>query len=100
MRIRFIVLLISIFSLIYVGYTQITAQDSSTCPGMIQSALDDVGNNCGGLDRNSACYGYDSVLASFTQPKPEDFFASPADRAGLVDLQGISTAPIDQALNQ
>jgi hypothetical protein len=100
MRIRFIVLLISIFSLIYVGYTQIIAQDSATCPGMIQGALDDIGNNCGGLDRNSACYGYDSVMATFSDLRPADFFASPADRAGLVDLQGITTAPLDQALDQ
>ena len=100
MRIRFILLLISIFSLIYVGYTQITAQNSSTCPGMIHGALDDIGNNCGGLDRNSACYGYESVMATFTDVQPADFFASPADRAGLVELEGITTAPLDQALNQ
>lgn len=100
MRIRFTLLLIGIFSLIYVGYTQITAQGGSTCPGTIESALQDVGNNCGGLDRNSACYGYDSVMATFTDVKPAGYFAAPSDRAGLTDLQGITTAPLDQALNQ
>lgn len=100
MRIRFTLLLIGIFSLIYVGYTQITAQGGSTCPGTIENALQDVGNNCGGLDRNSACYGYDSVMATFTDTKPSGFFTLPSDRAGLTDLQGITTAPLDQALNQ
>ncbi|MEP7293098.1 MAG: hypothetical protein ABI835_15050, partial [Chloroflexota bacterium] len=100
MRVRFLILLVTIFGVMYVGYTRLTAQDTATCPSVIQAALDEVGNNCGGLDRNSACYGYESVLASFSQPKPEDYFNQPSDRAGLIDLQGISTAPLDEQLNQ
>ena len=100
MRIRFIALLLAVVSFLYVGYTQITAQDSSSCPSLIQSALDTVGNNCGGLNRNSACYGYDSVVASFIEQQPPDYFANPSDRAELFDLQGITTAWFDKMLNQ
>ncbi len=100
MRIRRLIVMVAVFTLLYVGYTQITAQDTSTCPGMIQQALETVGDNCGGLNRNSACYGYNSVMASFSQPQPEGYFTQPSDRAGLTDLEGITTSPIDQQLNQ
>ena len=43
-----------------------TGQETQTsCPALVQQALDSVGGNCGDLARNSACYGYDDVLATF-----------------------------------
>jgi len=60
----------------------------------VQEALAAIGNNCAGLGRNSACYGFDNVLASFSDQKPADFFTQPADLAQLFDIQALSTAPL------
>ena len=44
------------------GLTQDTA---NSCPTIVRQALEAVGNNCGGLSRNSACYGFNRVNAIF-----------------------------------
>ena len=77
-----------------------TAITDSTCPALVQKALEDVGNNCDSLDRNNACYGFNRVDAAFFESQPENFFTSPADRTALNILQAIQTAPLnsDQSL--
>lgn len=100
MRVRFLVLMLAIFGVMYIGYTHITAQSASSCPAFIQDALQTVGDNCGGLNRNNACYGFNSVQASFSVPQPDGYFSQPSDRAGLRDLAGITALPLDQGLDQ
>ncbi len=99
MRLRFIALMSVLFIAMYVGYQQIAAQNLVTCPGLVQQAIQAVGNNCGGLDRNSACYGFSDVNATFTVPQPVSYFSAPSDRAGLVDLQDLNTSPMNQTLD-
>lgn len=53
------------------GFTQDTG---SNCPVLVKQALDAVGNSCGGLGRNSACYGFNRVNATFSGDVSEDFF--------------------------
>jgi hypothetical protein len=65
------------------------------CPALVQMALEQMGNNCGGLGPNNACYGYNRVDSTFVTAQPPDFFNAPADRALLADLQTITTAPLD-----
>ncbi len=65
-----------------------------TCPAFIENALLQLGSNCADMGRNSVCYGYNRVDASFASEVPEDFFAVPSDRAGLVELSTIQTAPL------
>ncbi len=93
--IRFAVLIVLVFTLMYVGYNQLEAQNLVTCPGLVQQAIDAVGNNCGSLSRNSACYGFEQVSAEFSQPQPIGFFSVPSDRARLLELEQLITAPMD-----
>ncbi|MDX2140250.1 MAG: SH3 domain-containing protein [Chloroflexota bacterium] len=65
------------------------------CPALVEEALLAVGNNCTGLGRNSVCYGYNQVSATFAQTQADDFFTLPADRAELVSLETIQTSPLD-----
>jgi hypothetical protein len=69
--------------------------DGGACPALVQQALTDLAQNCDSLDRNSACYGYNRVDATFHQNQSEDFFSKPADRSQIANLQSIATAPLD-----
>ncbi len=75
-------------------------QTDATCPAVVQQALAQVGANCNDLGRNSACYGNIVVNASFNETFAPISFARPADRAELVNIRSISTAPLDLALQQ
>lgn len=70
-------------------------QAQSSCPALVEEALSAVDLNCEGLDRNSACYGYGVVTASFVSEVPEDYFVAPADTSELRELQSISTSVLD-----
>lgn len=73
---------------------------TSSCSALIQSALQEVGNSCSALDRNSVCYGYNRVNASFAETVEDDFFSAAGDRAGLRQLLNIGTAPFDEASDE
>jgi hypothetical protein len=70
------------------------------CPAYVNNALRQLENNCNRLDRNSACYGYDSVYVTFSQPMPDEFFTRPADRAELKLLHTIQTTPLDLDMDE
>lgn len=72
----------------------------STCSEMARRALNSIGMACNDLDRNSACYGFFNVLASFNQPVAPDFFSRPSDRVDLGALASLRTAAFDVASNQ
>lgn len=85
--------------LLMLGLMGINAKDSQAQPGsvctqLVQDALQAVGNNCQGLGRNSACYGYNRVNAVFNEEQVAEFFTQPADQAEIVTFQSISTAPL------
>lgn len=67
----------------------------SACSPLVEQALIEVGNNCSDLSRNTGCYGYDQVNASFASEVAEDFFDQPADRAELIGLRTLQTSPLD-----
>ncbi len=67
------------------------------CLAVVQTALASLENLCGGLGRNSACYGHNRVDATFWQARDDLIFSNPADRVALVDLQTLSTTPLDVA---
>lgn len=73
----------------------VLAQDS--CSALVTQALRALDNNCVDLTRNSACYGYNQVSASFSEPVAEDFFAKPSDMASLAMVETIQTTPLDEA---
>jgi hypothetical protein len=73
----------------------LAAQTAPACPALVEQALAEMGNNCAGLGRNSACYGYDGLLATFADIQPTGFFSRPSDRAPLTTLRTIQTSPLD-----
>lgn len=91
-------LLLVLLSTVSLG-TQAQSSDAA-CPALVEQALSQVGDNCGDLSRNSACYGFNEVDATFAQTVTEDFFTRPAERTDLVSVRRIQTAPLDLALEQ
>jgi hypothetical protein len=72
------------------------AQDANeTCPALVEQALASIGNACSGAARNSACYGFDRVNATFFEAQPDNVFAQPGDLAELALVQAIRTAGLD-----
>nr|MBA3873150.1 SH3 domain-containing protein [Anaerolineae bacterium] len=71
-----------------------------SCPTLVKQALAAIGPNCGGLARNTACYGFNKVGATFSQAVADDFFTKPSDQATLSTVASISTAPLDTDLSQ
>lgn len=70
-------------------------QDQNLCPVIVQQALNTLGQNCAGLGRNSACYGYNNIASTFSQAVPDGFFSRASDKTELAILQSIQTAPLD-----
>lgn len=96
MFMRYLLLLIFIFILSAV----VVAQEAQECSALVEQALQAIDTNCIDMDRNSACYGFNRVDATFSEPVAENFFAQPSDRAGLRTMSSIQTAPLDTQLNQ
>lgn len=76
------------------------AQGGSVCPPIVVRALESVGSACAGLGRNSACYGYRSVFATFSTPQPVGFFSRVGDIADVFTLETVRTSPLDLARRQ
>lgn len=70
---------------------------ADTCPALVERAMTELGMNCAGPARNSACYGYNNVEAAFIGTVPENFFSKPSDRAALDQLDSLHTAALDEA---
>jgi hypothetical protein len=83
-------------ALLLVGSVTLLAQtDAGACPALVEQALGEIGPNCDALDRNSACYGFNRVDATFAETQPEGYFTTPADRTDLASLDTIQTTPLD-----
>ena len=92
-------LIFAIFAVLsFYVVANVAAQD--TCSTFVSQALDQLSVNCGDLPRNSACYGYNNVQATFSQAFTPDFFTHPDDRVDLAALQSIETAPLDPVTSQ
>lgn len=101
MRVRhwFLVCFLSFLALSPQAVLAQSPTTDETCPALVKKALEDVGNNCDALDRNSACYGFNRVDAAFFEPQPEGYFSTPSDRTGLSLVQNLRTAPLSSELN-
>jgi LysM repeat protein len=66
-----------------------------TCPVLVQDALQALGDNCANLDRNTACYGYNHLEATFNEPVEDNFFTQVTERAGLTQMETLETSPLD-----
>jgi hypothetical protein len=97
MRYRF-VLIILLSALVFSALPRsIQAQEDSEdmCTQLVRQVLTDLGTNCANMEDNTACYGFEKVEATFTEPVEEGFFSEPSDRAELTTLVSLSTAKMD-----
>ncbi|MCA0456364.1 MAG: SH3 domain-containing protein [Chloroflexi bacterium] len=78
----------------------LTQDTPNSCPTVVRQALEAVGNNCGGLSRNSACYGFNRVNATFANEVNDDFFSKPSDQTALNTLQSIDTAALNESIQE
>jgi hypothetical protein len=97
--------LIRSLPLFIVGIALLTFMPTSglaqtSCPALVEQAITALGNNCSGLDRNNACYGYEQVRATFSEDVAPEFFTRPADRTALTTVNTLRTGPLDPALEQ
>lgn len=91
---RRFVFLIAFIILSAVVVTGVAAQQE-TCSPIVTHALEQLSSNCGDLQRNAACYGYNHVTATFFDSLAPDAFTQPNDRVELASLQSITTSPLN-----
>lgn len=91
--------LAALVGLLSLAMLPVQAQDEA-CPALVEQALFQLGESCTALDRNSACYGFNRVDATFAQSVAPEFFSKPSDRTELASLKTIQTAPLDLDLEQ
>jgi hypothetical protein len=75
-------------------------QAGGVCPGAVNQALAQLGQNCAGMSRNSACYGFNNVAAQFNVPVPSNFFTVTNDRADLLTINSLRTGQLDLVKNE
>ena len=73
-----------------------TAPPNVTCEELVTLAETSVGLICDSLGRNQACYGNRLVAVDF-RPGSNFVFQQSGDTVNLLDVQQISTAPLDLA---
>ncbi len=93
-------LLVTLTVLAFSTQRGLTQSSDGSCPTLVKQALEAIGPNCGGLGRNTACYGFNKVGATFSQAVADDFFIKPSDQAVLSTVATLSTAPLDTQLNE
>lgn len=72
------------------------AQDvNDACPLAVEMALEAVGEACGDLGQNEACYGHMLVEATFWEAQDDLVFHVPSDRVWLSDLRSLTGSALD-----
>ncbi len=85
----------TVFGLLLAVQVAVAQTNVGQCPTLVEKALNDLSQNCDALNRNSACYGYNRVDATFYDELAAETFSQPADRTDLAALQTITTVPLD-----
>lgn len=68
--------------------------DENTCPALVEQAVALASDVCQRMGRNEACYGHTLVSAAGWEDITLDF-AQPGDRANVLELAHIATAPLN-----
>lgn len=68
--------------------------DEDTCPALVEQAVALTSDVCQRLSRNEACYGHTQVSAAGWEGITLDF-EQPGDRANVLELAHIATAPLN-----
>lgn len=99
MSIRFL-LFLTLSLALFAPMTSSAQETSGLCPALVDRAFMALGEQCDAMDRNSACYGYNRVDATFREAIPEDFFTQPGDKTELTVLETIHTYGLDEAFER
>ncbi len=97
---RFLFLFLCVAVLVLFASQPLLSQDDQACTDLVERTLVEIGSNCDGLGRNSACYGFNRVDVTFTDVQPVDFFSQPSDRGNLSVFANIRSAPLNTACEQ
>jgi uncharacterized repeat protein (TIGR01451 family) len=99
MRRHQLLILVSLTFVLLAGFVTLQQSQAQTTEGLclpiVRQALDAVGNNCSSFNRNSACYGYDDVVAAFVETVSSGSFSEPNDSEELASFERIETQPFD-----
>lgn len=103
MRRHHLLILVSLSFILLAGFVTLQRSQAQITEGLcipvVRQALQAVGNNCSAFDRNSACYGYNDVVASFVTTVSSGSFSRPNDSEQLAAFERIETQPYDSANN-
>jgi len=75
--------------------TAISIAQEVTCPAMVETILETVGETCTEVGRNEACYGNQLVDAQGFDEQPLSDFASAGDTVDIASIASLSTADFD-----
>lgn len=92
---RRLLLTVLVMSLAIGPLTTWAQGDDDECPALVASALEAVSDACAGLERGMACYGHYRIDAEFWLATDGLTFVQPADRVPVIDLQSMTTYPLD-----
>ena len=84
--------LISALMLTALLLPQATLWAQSVCQALVNEALSRIGTACANLDPDSACYGFPTLNAVFTEPLTSGAFSEPGDRVNLAQIASIQPA--------
>lgn len=94
-RIGVIMVVALMLSVVCMSVTITAQDDDSACFALVETALDTVGDACNDMARNQACYGNPQVTGSFWDDDYAASFSEPADRVPVLDLQTITSLPLN-----
>jgi hypothetical protein len=82
--------------LLLLAITTTSAQTAAgSCPALVEQALAQAGDACGGLGRNQVCYGHNQVTATAWDVATLNDFAAAGDLVNVADVAVLETAPFD-----
>lgn len=96
MKIKHLLLLVCI-SFIFGGFVFISAAQNTptTCPTLVQQALDAAGAACSSLGRNQICYGNNQTEALGADQQTLASFSEVGDTVSITDITALKTAPFN-----
>jgi hypothetical protein len=66
------------------------------CKELADDAMDEMEANCIDADGQTACYGFDSLTATFNEAIDSDTFSDPSDLIDLFELHTVHTQAFDE----
>lgn len=89
-------LLTNLLLFLVLGVTITASFAQELCEALVRDAWEVVTENCSEAGNQSACYGHDSLEATFMTAEAADSFLNPSDQADLLSIQTVRTLPFDE----